>query len=192
MKGQPARISTIHGEPNGNGAARHHSLTESDNAMDRTQKQAFISGLNSDLGGAKALVVAHYRGLTVKEITQLRRAMRAVGGKVQVAKNRLAKLAFKGTAFEAVSDLMTGPTILTYAEDLIAPSRISQKFADGNDKLVILGGVMDGKVISTAEIKALSQLPGLDELRGKLVGLIQAPAAQLARVTKAYAEKEAA
>lgn len=165
-------------------------MQESDNAMDRTQKQAFISGLNTDLGSAKALVVAHYRGLTVKEMSQLRRAMRAAGGHVQVAKNRLAKLAFKGTSFESLCDLMVGPTVLTYAEDLIAPSRVSQKFADGNDKMVILGGMMDGKVLSVAEIKAISQLPSLDELRGKLVGLIQAPAAQLARVTKAYAEKD--
>lgn len=157
--------------------------------MDRTQKQAFISELSGDLASAKSLVVAHYRGLTVKDMTQLRRNMRAAGGKVQVAKNRLAKLAFKGTAFEELNGLMTGPTVLAYSADELAPSRISQKFADANDKLVIVGGVMNGKVLSTAEIKAISQLPSLDELRGKLIGLLQAPAGQLARVTKAYADK---
>jgi large subunit ribosomal protein L10 len=175
-----------------NGAEERDSTKKAITQMDRTQKQAFISGLNSDLGGVKSLVVAQYRGLTVKEMTKLRRAMRAAGGHVQIAKNRLAKLAFKGTPFEAVSDLMVGPTVLTYAEDPIAPSRISQKFAESNDKLVILGGMMDGKMISVAEIKALSDLPSLEGLRGKLVGLIQAPAAQLARVTKAYADKQAA
>lgn len=159
--------------------------------MDRTQKQAFVSELSNDLASVKSLVVAHYRGLTVKDMTQLRRNMRAAGGKVQVAKNRLAKLAFKGTAYEELNGLMTGPTVLAYSADELAPSRISQKFADANDKLVIIGGVMNGKVISTAEIKAISQLPSLDELRGKLVGLLMAPAGQLARVTKAYAEKDA-
>lgn len=164
---------------------------KSETQMDRTQKQAFVSELNSDLASAKSLVVAHYRGLTVKDMTQLRRNMRAAGGTVQVAKNRLAKLAFKGTAFEELNSLMVGPTVLAYSADDLAPSRISQKFADANDKLVIVGGVMNGKVISTAEIKAISQLPSLDELRGKLIGLLQAPAGQLARVTKAYAEKDA-
>lgn len=157
--------------------------------MDRTQKQAFIGSLNSRVASAKSLVVAHYRGLTVKEMSALRRQMREAGGEVQVAKNRLAKLAFKGTQFEELSGIMTGPTVLAFSEDEIVPSRISQKFADANDKLVIVGGAMNGKMLTKAEIKAISQLPSLDEIRGKLIGVLQAPAAQLARVTKAYAEK---
>ena len=159
--------------------------------MDRNQKQAFIGDLSSRIASAKSLVVAHYRGLTVKQMSQLRRDMRAAGGEVQVAKNRLAKLAFKGTQFEALSDIMVGPTVLAFSTDEIAPSRVSQKFADANDKLVIVGGSMNGKVLSTAEIKAISQLPSLDGIRGKLVGILQAPAAQLARVTNAYATKDA-
>lgn len=160
--------------------------------MDRTQKQVFVSDLNQRVASANAMVVAHYRGLTVKQLTALRRQMAAAGGDVQVAKNRLAKLALKGTPFEGVSDLLKGPTLLTFSSDVVTPAKISQKFADANDAMVILGGAMDGKVMSKAEVKALSALPSLDELRGKLVGLLQAPAAQLARVTKAYADKDGA
>src|SRR5690606_36651278 len=99
----------------------------------------------------------------------------------------LAKLAIKGTSYEALSDLMTGPTVLAFSADEIAPSRISQKFADTNNKLVVIGGAMIGKLLSTAEIKSISQLPSLDGIRGKLIGILQAPAAQLTRVTNAYA-----
>ena len=157
--------------------------------MDRTQKQAFIGNLSERIASAKSLVVAHYRGLTVKEMSQLRRQMAAAGGEVQVAKNRLAKLAFKGTAFEDLSSIMVGPTVLAFSADEIAPSRISQKFADANNKLVIIGGSMNGKVLSAAEVKTISQLPTLDEARAKIIGVLQAPGGQLARVTKAYSEK---
>ncbi|TKW61812.1 MAG: 50S ribosomal protein L10 [Blastochloris viridis] len=157
--------------------------------MDRTQKQAFIGSLSERIASAKSLVVAHYRGLTVKEMSQLRRQMREAGGEVQVAKNRLAKLAFKGTAFEELSSIMVGPTVLAFSADEIAPSRISQKFADANNKLVIVGGSMNGKVLSAAEVKTISQLPTLDEARAKIIGVLQAPGGQLARVTKAYSEK---
>ena len=159
--------------------------------MDRTQKQTFIEALNKRIASSKSMVVSHYRGLTVKELTQLRRQMRAEGGEVQVAKNRLAKLAFKGTPYEGLSSIMTGPTILAFSVDEILSSRISQKFADTNNKLVIVGGAMNGKMLSTAEIKTISQLPSLDGIRGKLIGILQAPAAQLARVTNAYATKDA-
>jgi large subunit ribosomal protein L10 len=159
--------------------------------MDRTQKQAFVSDLNQRLSGAQSVVVAHYRGLTVKQLTQLRRDMAAAGGEVQVSKNRLAKLAFKDTPFAGLTDLMTGPTLLAFSKDEIAPSRVSQKFADANEHLKIIGGTMSGKLLSVSEIKTISQLPSLDGIRGKLVGLLQAPAAQIARVTKAYSEKPA-
>ena len=159
--------------------------------MNRSEKSAFVQRLNSDVQGAKSMVVAHYRGLTVKQLSGLRRQMRAAGGKVQVAKNRLAKLAFKGTPYEGLNSLLTGPTVLTFAPDALAASKITQKFADTNEQMVILGGMMDGAVLSKAEVKTYASLPGLDELRGKLVGLLQAPAAQLARVTKAYSEQSA-
>jgi large subunit ribosomal protein L10 len=157
--------------------------------MDKTQKQAFVGELNQGVAKANAMIVAHYRGLTVKDLTTLRREVANTGGRVQVAKNRLAKLAFKGTSFEQLSGLMSGPTLIAYGDDMLTASKATQQFADKNDKLVILGGVMDGKNLSTAEIKTLSKLPGLNELRGKLVGLLQAPGAQIARVLKAYADK---
>ena len=157
--------------------------------MDRNQKQAFIGNLSERIASAKSLVVAHYRGLTVKEMSQLRRQMREAGGEVQVAKNRLAKLAFKGTAFEELAGIMVGPTVLAFSADEIAPSRISQKFADANNKLVIIGGSMNGKTLSAAEVKTISQLPTLDEARAKIIGVLQAPGGQLARVTKAFSEK---
>jgi len=160
--------------------------------MNRTEKAAFVGQLAQGVSTAKAMVVAHYRGLTVKQLSALRRQMRAEGGHVQVAKNRLAKLAFKGTAYEQLNDLMTGPTILAFASDELAPARVAQKFADANEAMVILGGMMDGKVLSKADVKTYASLPSLNELRGKLVGLLQAPGAQLARVTKAYADKSEA
>jgi large subunit ribosomal protein L10 len=159
--------------------------------MNRTEKAAFIGQLAEVVTAAKAMVVAHYRGLTVKQLSALRRQMRAEGGHVQVAKNRLAKLAFKGTPYEQLHTLLRGPTILTYASDELAPARITQKFADAHEAMVILGGMMDGKVLTKAEVKTYASLPSLNELRGKLVGLLQAPGAQLARVTKAYADKAA-
>lgn len=160
--------------------------------MNRSEKSAFIQHLNTDVQGAKSMVVAHYRGLTVKQLSGLRRQMRTVGGKVQVAKNRLAKLAFKGTPFEGLNSLMVGPTVLTYAPDALAASKITQKFADANEQMQILGGMMDGAMLSKADVKTYASLPSLDELRGKLVGLLQAPGAQLARVTRAYADKDQA
>lgn len=159
--------------------------------MNRTEKEAFVGELSQSLHSAKTLVVAHYRGLTVKQLSTLRRTMRAEGGHIQVAKNRLAKLAFKGTPFEQLNALMTGPTILAYAKDELAPTRVAQKFADANEAMQILGGMMDGKMLSKAEVKLYASLPSLNELRGKLVGLLQAPGAQLARVTRAYADKAA-
>jgi len=158
--------------------------------MDRTQKQAFVQELNKELSGASAMVVAHYRGLTVKQMTELRRAVSGASTRLQVSKNRLAKLAFKGTSFEGLNDLLTGPTVMAYGQDALAATKIVQQFADKNDKLIVLGGQMDDKVLSADEVKSLSRLPSLDELRGTLVGLLQAPGAQLARVTKAYADKD--
>lgn len=157
--------------------------------MDRNQKHAFVDGLHKELGGASAMVVAHYRGLTVKQLQALRRDMAKAETRVQVSKNRLAKLAFKGTSFEALNDLMVGPTVLAYGSDALAATKVAQGFADKNEQLVILGGLMDGKPLTAADVKMLSKMPSLNEIRGKLVGLLQAPGAQLARVAKAYADK---
>lgn len=157
--------------------------------MDRTQKRAFVEGFNGSIGKANTVVVAHYRGLTVKQMQTLRRNLREQGGEAQVAKNRLAKLALKGTRFEGLSDLLVGPTIIAFSEDVIAAAKVTQKFADDNNVMVVLGGQMEDKVLDAAGVKTIASLPSLNELRGKLVGLLQAPGGQIARVLKAYADK---
>ena len=157
--------------------------------MNRTQKEAFVTDLNSALQGAESIVVSHYRGLTVADMESLRHNVREVGGSVQVAKNRLAKIAFKGTAYENLEDLMTGPTVLTMAEDPISAAKAAQKFADKNDNFVILGGAMGEQKLTEAEVAALAKMPSLDELRAKLIGLLSAPATQIATVTQEPAAK---
>lgn len=155
--------------------------------MDRQQKHTFVTDLQTRLQDAQALVVTHYRGLTVAEMQTLRRQMRDAGGEVQVAKNRLAKLAVKDLPLNAATEFMTGPTALAFSADPVAAAKVAQQFADKNDKLIIVGGALNEKTLSAADIKALSKLPSLDELRGKLVGLLQAPAQRLATVTQAPA-----
>lgn len=157
--------------------------------MDRTQKATFVSDLNARVANAGTMVVSHYRGLTVKQMQTLRAKLREQGGEAQVTKNRLAKLAFKDTKFDGVADLMKGPTLITFSEDVVAAAKITHAFAGDNDKLVIVGGMMDGKMMDVAAVKALALLPSLNESRAKLVGILQAPGAQIARVLKAYSEK---
>jgi large subunit ribosomal protein L10 len=149
------------------------------------------------------VVVAHYAGLTVAQMTKLRSEMRSAGGRVKVAKNRLVKLALEGTDAKGIADLLKGPTCLAFSEDPIAAPKIAVKFAKANEKFVILGGSMGATVLDAKGVNSLADLPSLDELRGKLIGLLQAPAskiartlnepgAQLARVFGAYGNKEAA
>lgn len=157
--------------------------------MDKSQKASLVADLNTRVAKANTMVVSHYRGLTVKQLQKLRRKLAEKGGEAQVAKNRLAKLALKGTPFEVVNDMLKGPTILTFSEDVVAAAKITHTFAKDNEALVIVGGVMEGKVMDKAAVLQLAALPSLDELRGKLVGLLQAPAAQIARVLKAHADK---
>ena len=138
------------------------------------------------------VVVVQNKGMTVAEVSELRNKIRQDGAKYRVAKNRLAKIALAGTPCEGMADLMVGPTAIAYSEDAIAASRAVVKMAKENDKLVVIGGVMNGEKIDAAKVAQLASLPTLDELRGKLVGLLQAPAGQLARLAKAYSEKEQA
>ena len=157
--------------------------------MDRTQKEAFVSDLHHRLSDAELVVIGHYRGLTVAEMNGLRKGMREEGGEVQVAKNRLAKIAFEGTNFKVAEDLMTGPTVLAFSEDPITSAKVAQKFADSHDKFVIIGGVMGETKLDEKGVKDLSKMPSLDELRAKLVGLLGAPATQVARVSAEPAAK---
>ena len=171
--------------------------------MDRTKKAEVVESLNGLLGDAGSVVVAHYSGMTVAQMSDLRSRMRAAGASFKVAKNRLAVRALQGTAAQGIAHLFKGPTGIAYSKDPIAASKVVVAYAKENDKLVILGGVVDGTAIDANGIKALAELPSLDELRGKIVGLLQAPATklagllaapagQLARVIGAYSQKEAA
>ncbi|MDE0723847.1 MAG: 50S ribosomal protein L10 [Alphaproteobacteria bacterium] len=157
--------------------------------MDKAQKQAFVSELNTNLQDASVVVVAHYRGLTVSKMTDLRSRMRGEVGTVKVAKNRLAKIAFEGTPYTNISELMTGPTALSFSADPVAAAKVAQNFAKDNDDFVILGGAMGETVLDQAGVQALASMPSLDELRGTIVGLLQAPATKIARVSAEPAAK---
>jgi large subunit ribosomal protein L10 len=161
---------------------------------------AALNGVFSDTG---VVVVAHYAGLSVADMTALRGRMRDAGAGVKVAKNRLAKLALRGTEAEHISDLFKGPTVIAYSKDPVSAPKVAIDFAKANEKLVILGGAMGKSNLSPDGVKALASLPSLDELRAMLIGMIQtpatriaqltsAPAGKLARVIGAYARKEEA
>ena len=171
--------------------------------MDRAEKREFVAQLNDTFKASASVAVAHYAGLTVAQMNELRSNMREAGGTVKVAKNRLVKIALKGTESEGMGDLFQGQTLIAYADDPVTAPKVLADFAKKNDKLVLLGGAMGSNILDANGVKALAELPSLDELRGKLVGLIQAPAqklasvtqapaGQLARVFGAYAQKDAA
>ena len=152
--------------------------------MDRARKRELVSNLNETWKGIGALVVAHYKGMTVAEMTEYRKRMKAAGGAVKVAKNRLAKLSLKGTGAEKIADLLKGQTCIAYSGDPLSAAKVSVKYAKENSKLVILGGAMGESVLDTNAVQALAELPSLDELRATLLGLLQAPATKIARVLK--------
>ena len=171
--------------------------------MERAQKREVVTALHDVFAKTGVVVVAHYAGLTVAQMTRLRSDMRSAGGQVKVAKNRLVKLALEGTDASGIADLLKGPTCLAFSADPIAAPKVAVKFAKANEKFVILGGSMGTTVLDAKGVSSLAELPSLDELRSKLIGLVQAPAskiartlnepgAQLARVIAAYGNKEAA
>ncbi|RMF04653.1 MAG: 50S ribosomal protein L10 [Alphaproteobacteria bacterium] len=157
--------------------------------MDRAQKRELVAALHDVFSNTGVVVVAHYSGLTVADMTDLRRRMKDAGGRVQVAKNRLAKRALEGTEMAGIADLFTGPTCIVYSDDPVAAPKIAVNFAKDHDKLVILGGAMGATVLDSEGVKSLASLPSLDELRAQLVGLIQAPAGKIAQVLNAPAGK---
>ncbi len=159
--------------------------------MKREQKEEFISKLHAELKDSDLTVIAHYSGLTVEQITELRDKTRAAGGKLQVIKNRLAKLALEGTDHKGLESYMKGPTVVAYtkSEGNFAVFKTAVEFAKSHDKLEILGGTYEGTTLDLNGVKTYASLPSLDELRAKIIGVIQAPASQVARVLKAYSEK---
>lgn len=168
--------------------------------MSRVQKEAEIKELNERFANDEIVVVTHYSGLSVAEITDLRSKLRAEGASFKVTKNTLAKLAIKGTKFEAMGDLFTGPTGVASSQDPVIAAKVAHKFAKDNKNLIIMGGALGEKILSAAEVEQLAKLPSLDEVRSmlcgllvaaptKLAGILQAPARDMVGVTKAYGEK---
>jgi large subunit ribosomal protein L10 len=155
--------------------------------VNRTEKEELVAEMREVFANSSTVVVSHYSGLTVAQMEELRGNMREAGAGFKVTKNRLTRLALADSKFEGLSDLMTGPTAIAYSQDPVAAAKATMEFAKKNDKLVVLGGSMDENLLDEAGVKALASMPSLDELRGKLVGLLQAPAQKLAAVTQAPA-----
>lgn len=159
--------------------------------MDRAAKRELVTNLHGVFKDSGLVVVAHNTGMVAAQSADFRRKVKEAGGAVKVAKNTLAQLALKDTDAEGISKLLTGPTILAFSKDPIAAAKATVAFAKGNEKLVILGGAMGKTALNPDGVKALAALPSLDELRAKLVGLIQAPATKVAQVLNAPAAKVA-
>ena len=171
--------------------------------MDRAQKNEQVSALAKTLSETAVVVVTRNHGLTVAQVTDLRIKMRQAGASFKVTKNRLARIALEGTPYQPIGELLTGPTGFATSTDPVAAAKVAVDFAKTNDKFEVVGGAMGTTVLDINGVKALAALPSLDELRGRIVGLIQAPASKiarlvstpagnLARVFGAYATKEAA
>jgi len=160
-------------------------------AVDRAAKAESITELNGVFKTSNVVVVAHYSGLTVAQMQTLRKQMKQAGAQVKVAKNRLAKIALKDTDAAAIAPLLNGPTVIAYSGDPVAAPKVAIDFAKANEKFVVLGGTMGKTALDTNGVKALAALPSLDELRAKIVGLIQAPATKIAQLTNAPAAKVA-
>ena len=169
--------------------------------MDRIEKREFVAELSAVFADTSMVVVTRNDGMTVADVTNLRRKMREAGVSFKVAKNRLALLALEGTRFDGIAPLLKGPTALAWSADPVAAAKVAVDFAKTNDKFVLLGGALGAQVLSVDGVKALSELPSLDSLRAKILrliqapatkvaGVLQAPAGQLARVFAAYADSQ--
>ncbi len=171
--------------------------------MDRTEKREFVAALGQVFAETSMVVVTQNKGLTVAEVSDLRRKMRASGSTFKVAKNRLAALALDGTPFDGIKPMLKGPTALAWSRDPVAVAKAAVDFAKTNEKFVVVGGALGTQMLNADGIKALAELPSLDALRARLVGMLQtpatriagvlaAPAGQLARVFGAYSKKDEA
>ncbi len=159
--------------------------------MDRMQKEALVTQTRETLQQAAVVVVTQQTGLTVGEVTNLRREMRAANANFKVIKNTLAQIAIEGTALECLKEHFSGPTAVAYSDDPISAPKVIDNFAKKNEKLKVVAGALAGKVLSADEVKALASMPSLDELRGMLVGLIMAPATKVVRTIKEPSAKVA-
>ena len=157
--------------------------------MDRAQKNEQVSALAKTLSETAVVVVTRNHGLTVAQVTDLRIKMRQAGASFKVTKNRLARIALEGTPYQPIGELLTGPTGFATSTDPVAAAKVAVDFAKTNDKFEIVGGAMGDTLLDVNGIKALATLPSLDELRAKIVGLIQAPATKIAQLSTAPAAK---
>ena len=171
--------------------------------MDRSQKADLVAELKRVFAETSVVVVTRNHGLTVAQSTDLRLRMRDAGAQFKVAKNRLALIALEDTRYRPIGDYLTGPTALATSADPVAAAKVAVEFAKTTDKFEIVGGAMGDTLLDVGGVRALAELPSLDELRATLIGLVQAPAskiartvaepgAQLARLFQAYADKQAA
>jgi large subunit ribosomal protein L10 len=162
---------------------RLFNLIKTEVDVKRSEKKDFVSKLKDEFSNSSSIIVAEYSGLTVNESEDLRKEMRANGAKFKVTKNRLTKLAISDTQFKDISDLFKGPTAIAYSTDPVAPAKVAVNFEKKFDKFKIIGGGYNGEKIDKDKIDFLAKLPSLDELRGKLIGLVTAPAQKIASVT---------
>ena len=159
--------------------------------MNRSEKKEFVQKLKDEIDSSSSVIVAHYSGLTVEESEQLRAEMRSNGAKFKVTKNRLTKLALEQTQFKDIADLFTGPTAIAFSDDPVAPAKVAVSFEKKLEKFKIIGGGYDGEKIDLEKINFLATLPSIDELRGKIIGLISAPAQKIALIVKEPASQMA-
>jgi large subunit ribosomal protein L10 len=152
--------------------------------VDRAAKQALVSTMHEVFKDTGVVVVAHNTGMVAAQSADFRKKIKEAGGKVRVVKNNLAKIAIKDTPYAGLTDLFKGPTLLAYSKDPVAAAKAANAYAKTNDKLVIIGGGMGNTVLDAKGVKALADLPSLDELRAKLIGLLNAPATKIARTVK--------
>jgi large subunit ribosomal protein L10 len=158
-------------------------------SLNRSEKEAVISDVTGLAAKAQTLVMAEYRGITVADMTRLRTTARNSGVTLSVLKNTLARRAVAGSAFDVVSDQMTGPLIYSFSVDAVAAAKVVAEFAKTNDKLVIRGGAYGGKVLDINGVKQLASIPSKEVLLSQLLGLMQSPISRTARVLAALAEK---
>ena len=168
--------------------------------MLRAKKTEIVDSLRGVFSDAGVVVVTHYQGMSVAEVTELRRGMRAAGARFRVTKNRLAKIALADTPYASLAGLFTGPTAIAFSSDPVAAPKAAVGYAKRNEKLAIIGGALGGSLLTPEQVRALADLPSIDEVRAQLVGLLttpagrlisvlQAPGGQLARVLVAHAEQ---
>ncbi len=156
-------------------------------AMERAAKEAWVSDMANIMTNTQVVIVAHYKGLTVSEMSELRGKVREAGAGFKVTKNRLTKLALKGTTYETLTELFSGPTAIAYSDDPVAAAKALSVFAKENDKLQLVAGAFGEHQLDVQGIKKLATMPSLDELRAKIVALISTPATRIAGVTQAPA-----